>query len=409
MGAAADPGRAATAPEPHYRKPLLETPFHARARALSQVDQYVPWAGYTTVDVFTSVEQEYFAIRNAATLYDLTPMVKYRVAGPDACRYLNRLVTRDVRKLKVGRVSYVVWCNDSGHLIDDGTIFRLAEHEYRLCTAERQLDWLLDSALGFDVAVAEVTDQVAALAVQGPTSCHVLQRFGLGGIERLKPFDIGHFEVGGRPLTASRTGFTGDLGYELWMRPADALGVWDELMDAGRLRGLRAIGSQALNMARIEAGFLAPNVDFVSAEHTVRVGRDRSPLELGLDWLLDFGKGHFTGRRALLEEQRRGPRRRLVGLDVDGNKPAHNALLYAERAGRREVGSVTSAMWSPTCKQNIAFALVEAPWFETGRTVWADIYLNRELVWERRMARATVVDRVFYAPERRRATPPADR
>ena len=395
--------------EPHFKKPLVETPFHARARALSQVERYIAWAGYTTVDVFTSVEQEYFAIRNATTLYDLTPMVKYRIAGPDALRYLNRLVTRDVGKLKVGRVAYGVWCNDAGHVIDDGTIFRLGENEYRLCTAERQLDWLLDSALGFEVEVAEVTQEIAALAVQGPTSCYVLRKFGLDGLERLRPFEIGRYTVGGRPVTASRTGFTGDLGYELWMQPGDAESIWDDLMAAGRTRGIRAIGSQALNMARIEAGFIMPNLDFVSAEHTVRAGRDRSPLELGLAWLVDFDKGHFTGRRALLEEQRRGPRRRLVGLDIEGNKPAHDALLYADVSSRRGVGSVTSALWSPTCKRNIALAMVDAPWLEAGTKVWADIYLNRELVWERRMARATVVDRVFYAPDRRRATPPADR
>jgi aminomethyltransferase len=399
----------ATVDAPHFRQPLLETPFHARSRSLQQIDSFVPWAGYSTVDVYTSVEHEYFAIRNATTLYDLTPMVKYRISGRDAQRFLNRLVTRDLRKLKTGRVSYVVWCNDAGHIIDDGTVFRLGDADYRLCTAERQLDWLLDSALGFDVAIEEVTREIAALAVQGPTSCFVLKRFGLEGIERLRPFEVGEFAVVGRPIVASRIGFTGDLGYELWMNPEHAGAVWDELMAAGRSRGIRPIGSQALNMARIEAGFLLPNVDFVSAEHTIRTGRDRSPLELGLGWLVDFGKPHFNGRRALLEERRRGPRRLLVGLDVAGNKPAHNALLYADEAGRHEIGSVTSALWSPTCKRNIALAMVAAPHFAPGSTLWADIYLNRELVWERRMARAQVVERPFFAPERRRATPPADR
>jgi aminomethyltransferase len=393
---------------PHFRKPLLETPFHARARELVQTDQFVAWAGYTTVDVFTTVEQEYFAIRNATTLYDLTPMVKYRIAGTDAVAYLNRLVTRDVRRLQVGRVSYVVWCNDRGHVIDDGTIFRLGAREFRLCTAERQLDWLLDSALGFDVEIEEVTTEIAALAVQGPTSCCVLKRAGLAGIERLKVFEIDEYTVAGRQLTVSRTGFTGDLGYELWMQPVDAEWVWDELMAAGRTRGIRAIGSRALNMARIEAGFLLPNVDFVNAEHTVRTGRGRSPLELGLSWLVEFDKPHFNGRRALLEHRRRGLERLLVGLDVAGNKPAHHALLYADEAGRREVGNVTSALWSPTCKRNIALALVEAPHYTLGATLWADIYLNRELVWERRMARSTVVEKPFFVHERRRATPPAD-
>jgi glycine cleavage system T protein (aminomethyltransferase) len=395
-------------PVPHYRQPLLKTPFHERARALSQVDSFIPWAGYTTVDVFTTMEQEYFAIRNAATLYDLTPMVKYRVAGPEAVPYLNRLVTRDIAKLKPDRVAYCVWCNDAGHLIDDGTVFRLGSSDYRLCTAERQIDWLLDSAIGFDVEISEVTEQIAALALQGPTSFAVLKTLGLAGVEKLKPFEIGYFAVGPHALTVSRTGFTGDLGYELWMDPQAAEPVWDALMAAGRSRGIRAIGSLALNTARIEAGFLLPNVDFVSAEHTIRTGRDRSPLELGLGWLVDFNKGHFTGRRALRSESIQGPHRRLVGLDIAGNKPAHNALLYTDESGKQEIGSVTSAVWSPTCKRNIALAIVEAPHFQTGSTVWAEIYLNRELVWERRMSPAQIVERPFFAPERRRTTPPAE-
>jgi aminomethyltransferase len=395
-------------PEPHFSRPLLQTPFHERARSLSQVDSFIPWSGYSTVDVFTSVEQEYFAIRNAATLYDLTPMVKYRIVGPDAVAYLNRLVTRDIAKLKSDRVAYCVWCNDAGQVLDDGTIFRLGESEYRLCTAERQLDWLLDSAVGFDVEIAEITEQIAALALQGPTSCAVLKAAGLAGVERLKPFEIGYFRLATQPVMVSRTGFTGDLGYEVWMAPDAALEIWDALMAAGRSRGIRAIGSQALNIARIEAGFLSPHVDFVSAEQTIRTGRDRSALELGLAWLIDFDKGHFNGRRALLAERARGLRRQLVALDVAGNKPAHNALLYSAKGGKREVGSVTSATWSPTCKRNIALAMVDAPYFDLGTTLWADIYLNRELLWERRMSRARVVERPFFAPDRRRATPPGD-
>ena len=397
---------------PHYRQPLLKTPFHERARALCQGDSFIPWAGYTTVDVFTSVEQEYFAIRNSTSLYDLTPMVKYRIAGKDATRFLNRLVTRDIAKLRAGRVAYCVWCDDGGHIIDDGTVFRLGESEYRLCTAERQLNWLLDSAVGFEVDVSEVTEDVAALSVQGPTSCALLKALGLEGVEHLKPFDLGysHLPAWGveAPLMVSRTGFTGDLGYEIWIRPGDAERVWDGLMEVGRDRALRPIGSRALNIARIEAGFLLPNVDFVSAEHTLRVGTERSPLELGLGWLVDFDKGHFTGRRALLEEKIRGPRRLLVGLDIEGNKPAHNALLYVDRSGKRQVGSVTSATWSPTTKRNIALAMMDAPHIATGLNVWAEIYLNRELVWERRMARARIVERPFFSPERRRVTPPAN-
>ena len=402
-----------TASDPHYRQPLLKTPFHERARAFSQLDSFIPWSGYTTVDVFTSVEQEYFAIRNASSLYDLTPMVKYRIAGADALRFLNRLTTRDLSKLAPGRVAYTVWCNDAGQLIDDGTVFCIAPQDYRLCTAEWQLDWLRASAIGFEVEIRDVTEEIAALAVQGPTSCRLLQSVGLTGVERLKPFEHAMMAMpqSAAPpiaLQVSRTGFTGDLGYELWMSPADAEAVWDALMEAGSTRALRPIGSRALNMARIEAGFLMPRVDFVSAAHTLYLGTERSPLELGLAWLVDFGKGHFTGRRALLAEKQRGPGHALVGLDVAGQKPAHAALLYSSHAGRTQAGSVTSAMWSPTCKRNIALAIVDAAHSALGTTLWADIYLNRELVWERRMVPARVVERPFYAPARRRATPPAD-
>jgi aminomethyltransferase len=393
---------------PLFREPLLRTPFHERARALSQLDSFIPWNGYTTVDVFSTVEHEYFAIRNACTLYDLSPMAKYRITGPDALRFMNRLVTRDLAKLKPNRVAYAVWCDDEGHLIDDGTVFRLGESEYRLCAQERQLDWLLDSAIGYEVEIADVTEAIAGLALQGPTSCAVLKKLGLAGVERLKPFDIGSFALEGIALTLSRTGFTGDLGYEVWMDPRDAEGVWDRLMAAGHSRGIRPLGSRALNIARIEAGFLLPNVEFLSAERTLRVGRERSPFELGLDWLVDFEKGHFTGRRALLAKQRDGTSRRLVGLDIEGNKPAHNALVYSARSGRKEIGSVTSAIWSPTCKRNLAYALLDAPYVTVGTEVWVEIYLNSELTWERRMRSARVVDKPFFAPERRRATPPAD-
>ncbi len=327
----------------------------------------MPWSGYTTVDVFTSVEQEYFAIRNAASLYDLTPMVKYRIAGADALRFLNRLMTRDLGKLKPGRVAYSVWCNDDGHLIDDGTVFCLGRA--RVPAVHRRAPARLAariSAIGFDVEIAEVTEEVAALALQGPTSCSVLQKAGLAGVERLKPFELGSFACprpGAARLMVSRTGFTGDLGYELWMSPTEAERVWDALMEAGRTRGIRAVGSRALNIARIEAGFLLPNVDFIPAERTLRIGTERSPLELGLAWLVDFGKGHFTGPPRAPRRARRGPHRLLVGLDVEGTKPAHNALLYSERAARRQVGSVTSAAWSPTTKRNLALAMVDAPAF----------------------------------------------
>ena len=231
---------------PHFRQPLLKTPFHERARAASQLDSFIPWAGYSTVDVYTSVEQEYFAIRNAASLYDLTPMVKYQIIGSDARRFLNRLVTRDLRQLAPGKVAYAVWCDDEGNLIDDGTIFCLGPDDFRLCTGERQLDWLLASAIGFDVAAARYHRDIAALAVQGPTSAKLLRLTGLAGIERLKPFEHGEFSMcrgsgASRSMMVSRTGFTGDLGYELWMQPEEAEDVWDALMSVGSTRAVRPV------------------------------------------------------------------------------------------------------------------------------------------------------------------------
>lgn len=404
-----DPLRSIDATPAHYRRPLLGSPFLARSKEYIETDSFIPWAGYSIVDVYSSVEQEYFAIRNTAALFDLTPMVKYRISGPDAERYMNRLVTRDVRKLKTGRVAYTVWCNDAGHVIDDGTIFRLDQNEFRLCTAERQLDWLFASAVGFDVDIAEVTQDIAALALQGPTSCSILKTLGFTGVEMLKPFEIGYFQAHGLSAMVSRTGFTGDLGYEIWIDPAQAESLWDQLMSAGKTRGIRPIGYAALDMARIEAGFILPDADFVSAAHTIRLDRDRSPYELGLDWVVDLNKGHFTGRRALAVEKAAGPKRRLVGIEIEGNKPAHGSLIYDTPKAKRQIGAVTSALWSPTCKRNIALAMIDAPYFAPGKDLWVEIYLHRENVWERRVARAWIAERPFFAPERRKITPALDR
>jgi len=394
---------------PLYRRPLLTTPFFERSQYFVETDTYVPWAGYSTPDVFSSVEQEYFAIRNSAAVFDLTPMVKYRITGADAERYLNRLITRDVGKLRVNRVAYTVWCNEAGHVIDDGTVFRFGKDEFHLCTAERQLDWFLDSAIGYEVDIREVTEDIAALALQGPTSCAILKAIGLAGVENLKMFEMGHFRIGELPLMVSRTGFTGDLGYELWIAPEGAVPLWDLLMEAGRTRGIRPIGYQALDMARIEAGFILPNVDFISAAQTVRLNRETTPFELGLDWLVALDKGHFNGRRAIVEEKARGSRRRLMAIEIAGKKPAHGSLLYDDEKNWRQVGEIKSALWSPTCKRNIALAMIDAPHFSTLKEFWVDIYLHRELMWERRMERAWPVERPFFAPDRRKATPAPDR
>jgi len=385
----------------------LQSPFHSRLAALDTVNEWHQWKGYTSPNSLYCEDTEYFAIRNATAVFDLTPMTKYRVTGPDALAYLNRLVTRDMAKIRPGRVAYAVWCDDHGQVIDDGTIFHLREGEYRICSQERHYAWLLASAIGFDVTITHETEDVAALAVQGPTSYSVLENMGLEGLDELKPFGLTHFDFDGTEMMVSRTGFTGDLGYELWIDPDKAEALWDKLFAAGRLFGIRAIGTHALELSRIEAGFLAAYMEFLPADETVRTGRSRSPLELGLDWLVDFKKPVFNGRRALAEEKRNGSTWRLVKLDIDGNKPAHNSYIFAkDKNNRGEIGFITSAAWSPVCKQNIALGTVRTPHGKPGDTLWVEIYYQREMHWNRKMARATVVDKPFWFPPRRGVTPP---
>jgi len=385
----------------------LRSPFHGRIEALDTRNQWHEWKGYSSADVLYCEEMEYFAIRNATAVFDLTPMTKYRISGPDAAAYLNRLVTRDMDKVKPGRVAYAVWCDDRGQVIDDGTIFHLKEGEYRLCSQERHFAWLQTAAIGFDVSIVLETEDIAALAVQGPTSFTILKTMGLSGLENLKPFGLMNFDFDGTDLMVSRTGFTGDLGYELWITADKAESLWDALFEAGKLYGIRAMGTHALELARIEAGYLAAYEDFLPADATVRNGRTRSPLELGLDWLVDFKKPNFNGRRALAEEKRRGSTWRLVKLDIEGNKAAHHSYIYAKKKGNKsEIGFVTSAAWSPVCKQNIAIGTVRMPHGEVGSSVWVEIYYQREMHWSRAMAEATVVGKPFWFPPRRSATPP---
>ena len=386
----------------------LRTPFYSRLQKLDTLNTWHEWKGYSSADALYCAETEYFAIRNATGVFDLTPMTKYRITGPDALDYLDRLVTRDMRKIKPGRVAYAVWCNDQGQVIDDGTIFHLREGEYRLCSQERHFAWLTAAAIGFDVSIVVETAEIAALAVQGPTSFSVLSRMGLEGLGDLKPFGMMHFEFEGAELLVSRTGYTGDLGYEVGVTAEKADALWDALFDAGKLHGIRPIGTSALDLARIEAGYLAAFEDFLPADTTVRTGRSRSPFELGLDWLVDFKKPNFNGRRALAEEKRNGSTWRLVKLDIEGNKPAHHSYIYAkEKRNRKEIGFVTSAAWSPVCKQNIALGTVRMPHGKPGDTVWVEIFYQREMHWTRVMAKAVVVDKPFWFPPRRSLTPPA--
>ncbi|WP_170558205.1 aminomethyltransferase family protein [Ruegeria atlantica] len=379
---------------------LIPGPFHKRLEEQNRAQNWYDWAGYAAPGVLDSVEFEYFALRNQASLFDISPMHKYRLTGPDTTTMLNRLVTRDIRKIGVSRVGYAIWCDEEGMVIDDGTLFHLGDNDWRLCCQEQMLTWLLDAAWGFDVSVVDETHSIAGLSLQGPTSYAVLEAAGLD-VSQLKPFDLAHVD---HDLMISRTGFTGDLGYELWCDWDEAEALWDRIWTGGAHQGLRAIGYEALNLARIEAGFLTAGVDFQPVHATERLHRGQTPFELGLGRLVDFNKGHFNGRRELLSK-RETPRSLLMRFDVEGFKPSEGSLIYNRR--KKEVGHITSGIWSPTAKRNIALAHVRMP--DAGRSsgLKAEIYTLQEGKWDTRMARLTPVTKAFFAPPRARATPPA--
>ncbi|MGD9915002.1 MAG: aminomethyltransferase family protein [Rhizobiaceae bacterium] len=394
----------------HFHTLRIASPFQPRLEALAKTQAWYNWAGYKAPSSLWDEEMEFFAIRSQAAVFDISPMVKYRIEGADAEAFCNRVTLRDVAKLRPGRVHYTAWCDDEGHVLDDGTLFRLTETRFRLCCQERHLPWLLDSSVGFDVTVEEETEAVAGLALQGPTSWAVLRDAGFTGADRLKPFDLAEFDHAGGTAVISRTGFTGDLGYELFVPAGEALSLWDRLFAAGRLHGIRAIGYAALNRARIEAGLIVANADFITAEHALRANRERMPDEIGLGFMLDTKKqAYFNGRHAIEKARKEGSLEHiLVGLEIEGNVPAEHAIVYYGRT--RDVGIVTAAIWSPTAKRNLAIASLRRPYGETVLDdLWVEIYALRELQYHKLMKRAKVVPRPFVKLERRTAFPPGVR
>ena len=386
---------------------LMLSPFYPRQKELNIREAWSAWNGYKFAEYYYDPEYEYFCVRNTCGTYDICPMQKYRISGKDAEAMLNRLVTRDVKKIGVNRVAYCVWCTDEGRMIDDGTIFRLSSDQFMLTCGSPCTAWLEKSSFGFhDVSVVDVTDAFAALSLQGPTSCAVLKKMGLTGIETARPFAIKHFPFHGDSLMVSRTGFTGDLGYELWIKPELALQMWDELYAAGEHHGIQPFGEEATNMARLEAAFIMPGMEFNEALRTVHFEHDQTPFELNLGWLVDFKKPHFSGRRALLAEKKSGPRYTLTKLDIEGNKPAEGSHIYGDSECSKEIGYVTSAMWSPSVKANIALAMIETRHLE--KEMWAEIYYEKELRQYSRVAKCVIKDKPFWTPERAKLTPPPD-
>lgn len=396
-----------SATDPFAGERPKHTAFYPRAKELNIRDAWSAWNGYKFADCYYDAEYEYFCIRNQCGTYDICPMQKYDIKGKDAEAMLNRMITRDLKKIGMHRVAYTVWCDDDGRIIDDGTVFKLADDHFMLTCGSPCTAWLRKATFGFsDVTVTDISDELAGLSLQGPTSCAVLKKMGLTGIEEARAFDIRFFPFHGDTLMVSRTGFTGDLGYELWIKPELALTMWDELYAAGEHYGIQPYGETATNMARLEAGFIMPYMDFTEALKTVHFQHDQTPYELQLGWLVDLDKPHFNGKQALLEEKQRGPTWTLVRLDIEGNWPAEGSIMYDSEGCKKTIGYVTSAMWSPAVKANIALAMIETQYLKG--ELWAEIYKYKDLRPYRRMSKCQIRTKPFWMPARARATPPGD-
>jgi aminomethyltransferase len=407
----------------------IGTAVHERTFALCESLNYREWSGYYTVSAYeTHHEHEYNAIRNAAALIDVTPLYKYWITGADATTFVNRVITRDVRKIAPGQVIYCCWCDEEGKVIDDGTVSRLEENVYRWTAADPSLRWFEQNAAGLDVKIEDISEKVASLALQGPASARLLHAVSDADIAKLKYFRVTRAKIAGVPVDISRTGYTGDLGYEIWMPWNDATRVWDELTARGRQFDLHAAGMLALDVARIEAGLLLIEVDYISSKKALIEAQKYSPYEIGLGRMVDLNKEHFVGREALAAEAKRGPdfgsnfgaRRQFVGLEIDWDdiERLHERIglvpQIASTASRVavpiydtndamavQIGKATSTTWSPTLKKMIALASVEARVSAPGMKLRMEYTVEAE----RHRVGATVAKLPFFNPPRKMAAP----
>ena len=396
----------------------IGTAFHERTFALCESLNYREWSGYYAVSSYEPHhEHEYNAIRNAAALIDISPLYKYRLTGKDATRLVDRIITRDMRKVSIGQVVYTPWCDEHGKVIDDGTVSRLDENTYRWTAADPSLRWFTQNAVGMDVQIEDISESISALALQGPTSGRLLKSLITDGdISNLKYFRVTSAKLAGIPVDISRTGYTGDLGYEIWMPSEHGLKIWDALMTGGRAFDIHAAGMLALDVARVEAGLLLIDVDFNSSKKALVEEQKYSPYEMGLGRLVNLDKNRFVGQAALIAEQKRGHAREIVGLEIDwphvesfyeeaGLPPAVSPM--ASRVAvpvfkeGMQIGKATTSTWSPTLKKMIALATVRREFSKPGTKVQFEITVEAV----RHQVPATVVKTPFFNPKRKTATP----
>jgi len=395
----------------------IGTPFHPRTEALCESRSWRDWAGYFAVSSYeVHHDREYNAIRNAAALIDISPLFKYRLTGNDATRLVDRIVTRDMTKVRVGQVVYTNWCDGEGRVLDDGTVSRLEENVYRWTAAEPNLRWLSLNTLGLDVSIEDISEKTAALALQGPTSRAILQSCAetKADLEALGYFRVTSGTIAGIRVDISRTGYTGDLGFEIWVDANDALRVWDALIEAGRPYDITPTGMLALDVARIEAGLILLDVDYVSARKALIPSQKYFPHEIGLGRLVHLEKAPFVGQGALRRVASEGAPRQLVGIEVDWDalEGLHEAVglppqlpttasrvsvpIYKEGA---QVGKATSTTWSPTLKKLIALATVSSGVPETATALEMEYTVDHE----RKRVPVTVAKLPFFDPPRKKA------
>ena len=396
----------------------IGTAVHERTFRLCESLNYREWSGYYTVSAYeTHHEHEYNAIRNAAALIDVTPLYKYWITGKDATGFVNRVITRDIRKVAVGQVIYCCWCDEDGKVIDDGTISRLGENTYRWTAADPSLRWFTQNAVGLDVEIEDISEKIASLALQGPTSGRLLKRVTDADITNLKYFRVTQGKIAGVPVDISRTGYTGDLGYEIWMPWNDAVKVWDELMAKGRDFDIHPTGMLALDVARIEAGLLLIEVDYVSSKKALTKSQLYSPYEIGLGRMVNLEKEHFIGREALAAEQKLGIKRQYMGLEInwDDVEALYETLGMAPQVAstasriavpvyddsREQIGKATSTTWSPTLKKMIALATIATEYSKVG----TELKMEFTVEAVRHRVGATVAALPFFNPPRKMTTP----
>jgi len=395
----------------------IGTAFHERTFPLCQSLNYREWSGYYTVSVYeVHHEHEYNAIRNAAALIDISPLYKYLVTGKDATKLVNRVITRDIRKVSVGQVIYCCWCDEQGKVIDDGTITRLDENKYRWTAADPSLRWFRQNGIGMDVQVEDISEKAAALALQGPTSGKLLKSVAEADIANLRYFRVTHGKIAGVPVDISRTGYTGDLGYEIWVPWNEAVKVWDAVMETGKRFDIHAAGMLALDVARVEAGLLLIEVDYTSSKKALIPSQQYSPFELGFGKMVHLNKENFIGKAALEQDQKQGVARQFVGLEIDwtevearyetfGLTPA--APSQASRVavpvycGEKQVGKATSTTWSPVLKKMIALASIETSHAKLGARLQIEITIEAI----RQKVTAKIVKMPFFSPARKTAVP----